>query len=164
MYCSLYFLGGSKGEESACNEGDTGLIPGLGRSPGEGYDYPLQYSCQENSMDRGALRATAHSVAKRVGYIQYKQYNIKTYTVQSLSHVWFFPTSWTATCQSSLSFTISWSYSNSCPLSQWCHPTISSSVTPFSSRPQSFPASGSFPMSWLFASGGQSIGAQLQHQ
>ena len=49
--------------------------------------------------------------------------------------------------------------SNSCPLSQWCHPTISSSVTPFSSCPQSFPASESFPISWLFASGGQSIGA-----
>ena len=46
---------------------------------------------------------------------------------------------------------------NSCPLSQWCHPTISSSVIPFSSCPQSFPASGSFPMSQLFASGGQSI-------
>ena len=47
---------------------------------------------------------------------------------------------------------------NSCPLSRWCHPTISSSVTPFSSCPQSFPASGSFQMSQLFASGGQSIG------
>ena len=52
-----------------------------------------------------------------------------------------------------------WAYSNSCPLSQWCHPTISSSVAPCSSCPQSFPASGSFPISWLFASGGQSIGA-----
>ena len=49
--------------------------------------------------------------------------------------------------------------SNSCPLSRWCHPTISSSVVPFSSCLQSFPASGSFPMSQLFASGGQSIGA-----
>ena len=49
-------------------------------------------------------------------------------------------------------------YSNSCPLSQWCHPAISSSVVPFSSCPQSLPASGSFPMSQLFASGGQSIG------
>ena len=47
---------------------------------------------------------------------------------------------------------------NPCPLSQWCHPTISSSVIPFSSCPQAFPASGSFPMSELFASGGQSIG------
>ena len=48
-------------------------------------------------------------------------------------------------------------YSESCPLSRWCHPTISSSVVPFSSCPQSFPASGSFPMSQLFASGGQNI-------
>ena len=48
-------------------------------------------------------------------------------------------------------------YSNSCPLSQWCHPTISSSVVPFSSHLQSFPALGSFPMSQLFASGGLSI-------
>ena len=48
--------------------------------------------------------------------------------------------------------------SNSCPLSRWCHPIILSSVVPFSSCPQSFPASGSFPMSWLFSSGGQSIG------
>ena len=49
--------------------------------------------------------------------------------------------------------------SNSCPLSQWCHPTISSSVGPFSSSLQYFPASGSFQMSQLFESGGQSIGA-----
>ena len=48
---------------------------------------------------------------------------------------------------------------NPCPLSQWCHPTISSSVVPFSSFPQSFPASGYFQMSQLFTSGGQSIGA-----
>ena len=50
-------------------------------------------------------------------------------------------------------------YLNLCPLSRWCHPTISSSVVPLSSRSQSFPASGSFPMSQFFASGGQSIGA-----
>ena len=49
-------------------------------------------------------------------------------------------------------------YPNPCPLCRWCHPTISSSVVPFSSCPQSFPASGSFPISQLFASGGQSIG------
>ena len=53
-------------------------------------------------------------------------------------------------------------HSNSCPSSWWCHPAISSSVVPFSSRPQSLPASGSFPMSQLFAWGGQSIGVQLQ--
>ena len=49
--------------------------------------------------------------------------------------------------------------SNSCPLNWWCHPTISSSVIPFSSCPPSFPASGSFPKGWLFTLGGQSIGA-----
>ena len=49
------FPGGSDGKVSVCNVGDLGLIPGLGRSPGEGNGYPLQYSCLENSMDRGAL-------------------------------------------------------------------------------------------------------------
>ena len=49
-------------------------------------------------------------------------------------------------------------YPNPCPLSRWCYPTISSSVVPFSSCPQSFPASGSFQMSQFFTSGGQSIG------
>ena len=52
-----------------------------------------------------------------------------------------------------------WASSNYCPLSWWCHPAISSSVIPFFSQLQSFPASGSFPVSRLFASGGQSIGA-----
>ena len=79
--------------------------------------------------------------------------------VQSLIHVQLFATPWTAACQVSLSFTVSLSWLNSCPFSSWCHPTISSSVVPFSSCLQSFPASGSFPMSCLFASGGQSIGA-----
>ena len=65
---------------------------------------------------------------------------------------------WTAACQASLSITNSQNYSDSCPSSQWCHPTISSSVISFSCL-QSFPASGSFPRSQLFASGGQSIGA-----
>ena len=50
-----------------------------------------------------------------------------------------------------------WACSNSCPLSQWCCPTISSSVIPFSFCPQSFQASGSFPVSWLFTAGGQNI-------
>ena len=53
-------------------------------------------------------------------------------------------------------------YSNSCPSSQWCYPAISSSVFPFSSWPQSLPASGSFPMSQLFASGGQSTGFTIR--
>ena len=55
-------------------------------------------------------------------------------------------------------------YSNSCPSSQWCHPTISPSVVPFSSRLQSFPASGSFQMSQFFTSGGQNIGVSASNQ
>ena len=58
------FPGGSDSKEAACNVGDTGSIPGLGRSPGEGHGYPLQYSCLENSMDRGAFQAVAHGVTK----------------------------------------------------------------------------------------------------
>ena len=79
-------------------------------------------------------------------------------SVQSLSHVQLFATSWTAAHQASLSITNSQSLLNSCPLSWWCHRTISSSVVPFSSYSQSFPASGSFQMSQLAASGGQSSG------
>ena len=52
------------GKESTCSAGDLGLIPGLGRSPGEGNGNPLQCSCLENSMDRGAWRATVHGVTK----------------------------------------------------------------------------------------------------
>ena len=58
------FPGDSDGKQSACNAGDPGSIPGLGRSPAEGNDNPLQYSCLENPMDRGAWWATVHRVAK----------------------------------------------------------------------------------------------------
>ena len=58
------FPGGSDGKESACNAVDWGLIPRARRSPGEGNGYPLQYSCLENPMDRGAWQATVHRVAK----------------------------------------------------------------------------------------------------
>ena len=79
-------------------------------------------------------------------------------SVQWLSRVRLFVTPWTAARQASLSTPFPGVYSNSCPLSQWCHPTVSSSVIPFSSCLQSFPASGSFQMSQFFASGGQRIG------
>ena len=61
---SLDFPGGPDGKESACNVEDSGLIPGSGRSPGEGNGYLLQYSCLENPMDRGAWWAMVHRVAK----------------------------------------------------------------------------------------------------
>ena len=58
------FPGGSDGKESTCNAGDLGLIPGLGRSPGEGNGKPLRDSCLENPLDRGAWQPTAHRAAK----------------------------------------------------------------------------------------------------
>ena len=67
LLCSTHSLGfpdGSDGKESACISGDLSLIPGSGRSPGEGNDNPLQSSCLENSMDRGAWWATFHGVVK----------------------------------------------------------------------------------------------------
>ena len=60
----MVFPGGSDGKESACNEGDLGSIPRLGRSPGGGHGSPLGYSCLENLMDRGAWQATVHMVAE----------------------------------------------------------------------------------------------------
>ena len=115
------FSHSSVSRESACKAGDLGLIPGSGRSSGEGNGNPLQYSCLENPMDGGIWQATVHGIA-RVGH------NLVTKPPLP------------------------------CVLNQWCCPTISSSITLFSCL-QSFPASGSFPMSWLFASGGQIIGA-----
>ena len=58
------FLGSLDSKESACNVEAAGLVPGSGRSPGEGYGTPLQYSCLDNSRDRGAWWATVHGVAK----------------------------------------------------------------------------------------------------
>ena len=81
--------------------------------------------------------------------IHEKMLQVAHYSVQSLSRVRLFATPWTAARQASLSITNSWSLLMSiysCPLSQWCHPAISSSVVLFSSCPQSLPASESFPM------------------
>ena len=88
-----------------------------------------------------------------------KKKKIVVVVVQLLSHVRLFATPWTAVDHASLFFTISWGFFNSCPLSPWCHPTISSSVISFCFCLQSFPASGSFQLSQIFASCGQSIEA-----
>jgi len=79
-------------------------------------------------------------------------------SVQSLSHVQLFATPWTTARQASLSITNSWSLPKFMSIESVMHPTISSSVVPFSSCLQSFPTSGSFQKSQLFASGGQNIG------
>ena len=88
----------------------------------------------------------------------WQKFSLLFSSVQSLNRVLLFATPWIAAHQASLSITNSQSLLNSCPLSRWCHSAISSSVIPFSSCPQSLPASGSFPMSQHFAWGGQSIG------
>ena len=69
MFENSYFLRGASliaqlSKESACNAGEPGSVPGSGRSPGEGIGYPLQFSCQENPMDRRAWQATVHGFAR----------------------------------------------------------------------------------------------------
>ena len=95
---------------------------------------------------------------RKLWFTYIMEYSVQFSSVQSLSHVRLFATPWIAARQASLSITNSWSWLKLMPLSQWCHPTISSSVIPFSSCPQPLPASGSYPMSQLFTWGGQSIG------
>ena len=132
------FPGGSTGKESVCHVRDLDLVPGLGRSPGEGKDYPLQYSGLENSMD-----CIVQSVSQSVSSVPQSCLTLQSHGLQHAR----------SPCPSPAPGV----YSNSCPLSRWCHPTISPSVIPFSSRLQSCPASGSFQVSHFFISGGQSI-------
>ena len=87
-----------------------------------------------------------------------KRKMIHRVTIQLLSRVWLFGTPCLLNPRPPCPSPTPRVYSNSCPLSRWCHPTVSSSVVPFSFCLQSFPASGSFQMSQFFASGGQSIG------
>ena len=95
------------------------------------------------------------SISSTVNLIQV----LECSSVQLLSRVRLFVIPWITARQASLSTTNSQNSLSSCSLSQWCHPAISSSVVLLSSCPQSFPESGSFLMSQLFSSGGQSIGA-----
>ena len=69
--CLLGFAGDSEVKASACNAGDLGLVPGSGRSPGEGNGNPLQYSCLENPREGGAWWATVHGVAKSQTRLSY---------------------------------------------------------------------------------------------
>ena len=85
------FPGDLDGKESACNVGELGLIPGLGRPPGEGTGNPLQYSCLEKFMDRGAWRATVHGVAKsrtRLKQVSMQARTFTSFTATSMSQ-WF---------------------------------------------------------------------------
>ena len=156
----------SAGKESACNSEDLGSIHGLGRSPGEGKCYPLQYSGLENSVDSILSMGLQKSQTWLSDFHVHTSIKSKWFSsvvvhfssVQSLSHARLFETPWTAADQAPLSITNYKSSPKPIALSRWCHPTISSSVVPFSSCPQSFPASESFQMSYLLPSAGQSIG------
>ena len=94
------FPGGSDGKEPSCNAGDRGSISGWGRPPGEGNGNPIQYSCLENPMDRGAWWVTVHGVAKEsdtTKWLAHTHFHFRgcVYSfaiVESLSHVWLFVT------------------------------------------------------------------------
>ena len=168
-------------KESACNAKDPSWILGSGRSAGEGIGYPLQFSWMspvaQLVMNQPTVQETwvpsldwKDPLEKGNGYIhQYSglenskdreawQDTVQFSSVQKLRRVQLCATPWTAACQASLSITYHRVHSNSCPLSQWYHPTISFSVIPISSCFQSFPASGSLQMSQFFTSSSQSIG------
>ena len=145
------FPSGSDCKESTCS--------GKG-SPG-GHDNPLEYSCLENpwTEEPGALQSTVAQRIRQDWVIEHTCGKKKCIysSVQSLSHVQIFATPWTTSCRPPCPSPTPGVHSNPCPLRHWCHPTILSSVVPFSC-PQSFPGSQSFQMSQLFTSGGQSIG------
>ena len=108
-------------------------------------------------MDGGAWRATVHGFAESWTWLRNFNYYYSVQFSRSVTSGSLRPHEPQHTrppCPSPAPG----AYPNSCPLSRWCHPTILSSVVPFSSCPQSFPASGSFQMSQFFPSGGQSIG------
>ena len=94
-------------------------------------------------------------------YTSYFNFSVDLFVVQSLNHTQLFATHELKYGRFPCPSLSPGVFTNSCPLSQWCHPTILTCITPFSSCPQSFPASGSFQMSQLFTSGGQSIGASV---
>ena len=125
--------------------------PWVGKIPGEGNGNPLQYACLENPMDRRNGQVTVNGITKTRTQlsIQFRSVAQSCPTLQPhrLQHT-------RPPCPSPTPRV----YSNSCPLSRWCHPTVSSSVTPFFSRLQSCPASGSSPVSQFFTWGGQGVG------
>ena len=168
------FPDSSVGKESPCNAGDPGSIPGSGRSTGEGIGYALQYSwaslvaqlvkippaVQETwPQPLGWEDPPEDGTATQSSILGESPWTEEPGGLQSISSV----------TQSCLTLFDPMDYSTSgfpvhhqLPESTQTHPTISSSAVPFSSWPQSFPASGSFQMSQLFASGGQSIGVAEQ--
>ena len=144
--------------------GDLGSIPWWGRSPGERKGYPLQYPGLENSVDciaRGVTKSwTWLSDFHFQGHIKIKDIQSQFSSVQFSRSVESnsLPPHESQHARPPCPSPTPGVHSDSHPSSQWCHPAISSSVIPFSTCPQSLPASESFPTSQLFAWGSQSIG------
>ena len=129
-------------------------------NPGEGRESDLKIIFQIANLNSSLpyyikcpifIKNWEKKINMNIGSIQFS-------SVQSLSRVWLFATPWIPARQASPSITSSWSSLRLKSIESVCHPAISSSGIPFSSCPQSLPASGSFPMSQLFSSGGQSTG------
>ena len=123
-----------------------------GRGSSEGHLWPKTLSSEGSwrNILMNLWRSGSHlSVVSQIFSVM----KMLVVVVQLPSHVWLFATPWTTARQTSLFLTISQSLPSSCPLNQWCHSAISFSVTVFSFCLQSFSASGSFPVSWLFTSG-----------
>ena len=116
-------------------------------------------SVESNKMEGLQWRVpTKHGPVEKGMANHFTMLALRMPSVQFSHWVVSFATPWMVARQASLSIPTLKAYSNSCPLCWWCRPTISSSVVPFASCLQSFPASGSFPISRFFASGSQSIG------
>ena len=141
------FPGGSDGKESACNVGDLDSIPGLGRSPGGRHSNPLQYSCLENPHGQRSLVGYSpwnHKESDTTGRLSTEHKPSVQFTGSVMSN--YLQPHGSQHARLPCPSPSPGVYSNSCPLSWWCHLTISSSVVPFSSHLQSFPALGSYPM------------------
>ena len=142
------------------NARDAWLIPGSKRFAGGRNGNPIQYSCLGNLVDRRAWWATVHGVPKQLTHTHHLNIDRSLQSVQfsrSVVSDSLRPHESQHTrppCPSPTPGV----HSDSRPSSQWCHPAISSCVVPFSSCPQSLPASGSFPMSQLFTWSSQSTG------
>ena len=139
-FCNAHRWSSDKEYASSVGDaGDMGSIPGSGRYPGEGNVNPLQYSCKiRRTEDLVGPSLVQFSCSVMSNSLRPHGQQHARLPCPSLSP---------GACL------------NSCPFDQWFHPAILSSVVPFSSHLQSFPASGSFPMSQYFAWGSQSIGA-----
>ena len=155
----MSFPGSSGGKESACNIGDPCSFPGLGRSLGEGIGYPLQYfqslsllaplNMNKHIQDAPSVKLKTSLDPWPFVYLSV-QFSLSVVSDSLRPHE-------LQHARPSCPTPTPGVHSDS-RLSQWCHPAISSCVVPFSSCPQSLPASQPFPMSQLFAWGGQSVG------